>query len=138
MTLGQVDEISGKSWVNGEQYSLGREFKTRTKLSTTEKWQPQTRCFLWGTAHAYQYFIHEAGLEEKLRQLFSDLDVEDVNNLRVRGKQARSLILNRPFPQDLQDAIAQAYLKLCKQYGYDVELCDRFFILLAGKTPYAA
>jgi pyruvate,water dikinase len=78
------------------------------------------------TAYAYRYFIQEAGLEEKLRQLFSDLNVEDVNNLRVRGKQARSLILNTPFPQDLQDAIAEAYLKLCQRYGYDVELCDRF------------
>ena len=60
------------------------------------------------TAHAYRYFIQGAGLEEKLRELFSDLDVEDVNNLRIRGKQARSLILNTPFPQDLQDAICFA------------------------------
>ena len=78
------------------------------------------------TAHAYRYFIQGAGLEEKLRELFSDLDVEDVNNLRIRGKQARSLILNTPFPQDLQDAIASAYLKLCERYGYDAQLCDRF------------
>ena len=78
------------------------------------------------TAHAYRYFIQGAGLEEKLRELFSDLDVEDVNNLRIRGKQARSLILNTPFPQDLQDAIASAYLKLCQRYGYDAQLCDRF------------
>jgi pyruvate,water dikinase len=78
------------------------------------------------TAHAYRYFIQGAGLEEKLRELFSDLDVEDVNNLRIRGKQARSLILNTPFPQDLQDAIASAYLKLCERYGYDTQLSDRF------------
>ena len=76
------------------------------------------------TAYAYRYFIEGAGLEQKLRDLFSDLDVEDVNNLRVRGKQARSLILNTPFPQDLQDAIAAAYLKLCERYGYTAELCD--------------
>ena len=86
------------------------------------------------TAHAYRYFIKGAGLEEKLRELFSDLDVEDVNNLRIRGKQARSLLLNTPFPQELQDAIANAYLKLCvseappkeERYGYTTELCDRF------------
>ncbi|GAB4201494.1 MAG: phosphoenolpyruvate synthase [Coleofasciculaceae cyanobacterium] len=86
------------------------------------------------TAHAYRYFIKGAGLEEKLRELFADLDVEDVNNLRIRGKQARSLILNTPFPQELQDAIANAYLKLCvseappkeERYGYTTKLCDRF------------
>ncbi|MCP2730316.1 phosphoenolpyruvate synthase [Limnofasciculus baicalensis] len=77
------------------------------------------------TAYAYRYFIKGAGLEEKLRELFADLDVEDVNNLRMRGKQARSLILNTPFPQDLQDAIADSYITLCDRYGYDSELCAR-------------
>lgn len=78
------------------------------------------------TAYAYRYFIKEAGLEEKLRELFSDLDVEDMNNLRVRGKQARSLILNTPFPEDLRNAIAEAYLKLCERYGVTAEFCERF------------
>ena len=78
------------------------------------------------TAYAYRYFIKEAGLEEKLRELFSDLDVEDMNNLRVRGKQARSLILNTPFPEDLRAAIAESYLKLCERYGVTAEFCDRF------------
>lgn len=48
-------------------------------------------------AYAYRYFIQVTGLEAKLRWLFSGLDVEDVNNLRQRGKQARSLILNTPL-----------------------------------------
>lgn len=78
------------------------------------------------TAYAYRYFIKEAGLEERLRELFSDLDVEDMSNLRVRGKQARSLILNTPFPEDLRTAIAEAYLKLCERYGVTAEFCDRF------------
>jgi pyruvate,water dikinase len=43
------------------------------------------------TAYAYRYFIKVAGLEEKLRELFADLDVNDVNNLQKRGKQAMSL-----------------------------------------------
>ncbi|HEY9809809.1 MAG TPA: phosphoenolpyruvate synthase [Halomicronema sp.] len=78
------------------------------------------------TAYAYRHFIKNAGLEEKLRRLFSDLDVEDMENLRERGKQARALLLNTPFPQDLQDAIATAYQKLCERYGYDPKFCDRF------------
>ncbi|MEQ9552898.1 MAG: phosphoenolpyruvate synthase [Coleofasciculus sp. G3-WIS-01] len=78
------------------------------------------------TAYAYRYFIKEAGLEERLRELFSDLDVEDMSNLRVRGKQARSLILNTPFPENLRTAIAEAYLKLCERYGVTAEFCERF------------
>jgi pyruvate,water dikinase len=79
------------------------------------------------TAYAYRYFIEQAGLQEQLRSLFSDLNVEDVNNLRQRGKQARALILNTPFPPELEDAIADAYLQLCQRYGdASANLCDRF------------
>ncbi|MGK7878198.1 MAG: phosphoenolpyruvate synthase [Xenococcaceae cyanobacterium] len=78
------------------------------------------------TAYAYRHFIESAGLEKKLRELFADLDVDDVSNLQERGKHARSLILNTPFPQDLQDAIADAYKKLCERYGYDPKFCERF------------
>ncbi len=78
------------------------------------------------TAYAYRYFIEKAGLEEKLRQLFSDLDLDDVNNLRERGKQARALVMNTPFPEELRDAISDAYLKLCDRYGSNVEFCERF------------
>ncbi len=77
------------------------------------------------TAYAYRYFIEQAGLQEKLRQLFSDLDVEDMSNLRQHGKQARALILNTPFPIELEEAIAQAYIKLCEHYNGTAEFCER-------------
>ncbi|MEB3829550.1 phosphoenolpyruvate synthase [Phormidium sp. CCY1219] len=78
------------------------------------------------TAYAYRYFIEKAGLEDKLRKLFSDLDLNDLNNLRERGKQARAMVMNTPFPKELDDAIAEAYLKLCEKYGSNTEFCKRF------------
>jgi pyruvate,water dikinase len=78
------------------------------------------------TAYAYRYFIEKAELEPKLKQLFADLDVEDVNNLRTRGKQARALILNTPFPKELELAISTAYIELCQKYGVRADFCDRF------------
>ncbi len=77
------------------------------------------------TATAYRYFVQASGLEENLRALFSDLNVEDVNNLRQRGKQARSLILHTPFPAELEDAIATAYQVLCDRYGWDTDVAVR-------------
>ena len=77
------------------------------------------------SAYAYRYFIKAAGLEKKLRKLFADLDVDDVSNLQQRGKQARSLILNTSFPQELQDAISAAYRELCDRYGEDTEVAIR-------------
>jgi pyruvate, water dikinase len=65
------------------------------------------------TAYAFRYFIEKAGLETKLRELFADLDIEDMNNLRDRGRMARALVLSTPFPEDLQMAIAMSYQKLC-------------------------
>ncbi|MBV8887675.1 MAG: phosphoenolpyruvate synthase, partial [Chroococcidiopsidaceae cyanobacterium CP_BM_RX_35] len=69
------------------------------------------------TAKAYRYFIQVSGLEQKLRSLFLDLNVADINNLRARGKQARSLMLNTPFPVELREAITTAYQELCARYG---------------------
>jgi pyruvate,water dikinase len=77
------------------------------------------------TAYAYRLFIEKAGLEKKLRQLFAQLDVENVIKLRQVGRQARALILHSPFPQELQEAIAQAYQKLCEEYGTDTDVAIR-------------
>ncbi|MGK7918527.1 MAG: phosphoenolpyruvate synthase [Trichodesmium sp.] len=77
------------------------------------------------TAYAYRYFIKTAGLEAKLRQLFADLDVEDIKNLQQRGKKARSLIMNTPFPIELEKAIALSYETMCYLYGQDTEVAVR-------------
>ncbi|AFZ24492.1 phosphoenolpyruvate synthase [Cylindrospermum stagnale PCC 7417] len=77
------------------------------------------------TAYAYRYFIESAGLEVKLRQIFADLDVEDVKNLQERGKKARSLLMHTPFPDQLRDAIATAYQNLCERYHADTDVAVR-------------
>lgn len=77
------------------------------------------------TAYAYRHFISGAGLEAKLRKIFADLDVEDVNNLRQCGRQARLLMLETPFGLELQEAIARAYQTLCQEYGADTDVAVR-------------
>lgn len=76
------------------------------------------------TAHAFRYFMGEAGLEARLRRLLADLDVENINNLRERGRQARTLILDTPFPQKLEKAIIKAYVQLSERYDVVVEACE--------------
>jgi pyruvate,water dikinase len=58
------------------------------------------------TAYAFRYFMEKAGLEARLRRLLADLDVENINNLRERGRQARTLILDTPFPPELGAGIS--------------------------------
>jgi len=110
--------IADIAFVGGKNASLGEMLQQLTAQGVRVPTGFAT------TAYAYRCFIAAAGLEEKLRHLFADLDVEDVNNLRERGKQARTLILNTPFPEKLQTAIATAYQRLCEQYGSS-EQCDR-------------
>ena len=77
------------------------------------------------TAYAYRYFITVAGLEAKLRKIFADLDVENLDNLQECGKQARSLMLETPFPLELQEAIARSYQNLCQEYGINTDVAVR-------------
>ena len=69
------------------------------------------------TAFAYRYFLESAQIGASLREIFAKLDVDDLNNLRSRGRKARSLVLNTPFPETLKSAIAEAYQKLCQIYN---------------------
>lgn len=107
------------SLVGGKNASLGETIKKLTPKGINV---PNGFAI---TAYAYRYFLKSAGLEAKLRQLFADLDVENVNNLRLRGQQARSLILNAQFPRELEEAIAQAYEELCSRYGKDTDVAVR-------------
>ncbi|MGB3652488.1 MAG: PEP/pyruvate-binding domain-containing protein, partial [Rivularia sp. (in: cyanobacteria)] len=77
------------------------------------------------TAYAYRYFIQSAGLEEKLRNLFADLDVDDLQNLRIRARKARKLLLHTPFPTEFRSAIATSYKKLCERYNADTDVAVR-------------
>ncbi|MBF2027647.1 MAG: phosphoenolpyruvate synthase [Oscillatoriales cyanobacterium C42_A2020_001] len=76
------------------------------------------------TSYAFRYFMKKAGLETRLRRLLADLDVDNINNLRERGRLARTLILDTPFPPELEAAIVNAYVQLSEWYGIQIETCD--------------
>ncbi|EDX85567.1 phosphoenolpyruvate synthase [Synechococcus sp. PCC 7335] len=69
------------------------------------------------TADAYDYFIKEGDIEEKMRSHLDTLDTEDIQALSNCGQAVRDLILETPFPLKLEAAITAAYLELCEQTG---------------------
>lgn len=70
------------------------------------------------TAYAYRYFIKATGLEEKMRSLLASLtDVEDNEQLSTVCGQLRAAIMEQEMPQDLQDAIREAYGELAAKVG---------------------
>ncbi len=69
------------------------------------------------TADAYREHLINTGLSERIVARMQDLDVEDVDALAAAGKDIRGWIVETPLPEDLADAIRQAYAKLCADVG---------------------
>jgi pyruvate,water dikinase len=77
------------------------------------------------TAHAYREFLRGSGLDTKLKKLFTGLSVGNLERLRRVGQEARSMVLEARFPDDLAAAIREAYLSLCEEYGADADVAVR-------------
>jgi len=71
------------------------------------------------TAYAYRYFLDKAGIKDKIKQILSDLNTSDMQNLSERGHKVRETILTAEFPQELKNAILSAYRDLCGAYHKD-------------------
>lgn len=73
------------------------------------------------TAYAYRYFIEKSGLKEKIAALLAELtDVENSALLRDVSAKLRAAIMAEKMPEDLQNAIAEAYAELGRKVGEDL------------------
>jgi len=61
------------------------------------------------TSNAFNVFLQQAGLTDKIHQSLEHLDTDDVRALAEAGKQIRSWIIESPLPQQFQDDISNAY-----------------------------
>jgi pyruvate,water dikinase len=77
------------------------------------------------TAYAYRYLLKEAGVEDEIRRVLADLDIEDMHNLAERGEKCRNIIRHAEFPDDLRDAIIESYKKMEAEYGANVPVAVR-------------
>jgi pyruvate,water dikinase len=77
------------------------------------------------TAYAYRHLLKDAGVEQDIRDVLADLDIEDMANLAERGKKCRDIIRNAKFPDDLREAIIESYKVMEKQYGENCEVAVR-------------
>ncbi|MEM4755733.1 MAG: phosphoenolpyruvate synthase [Candidatus Woesearchaeota archaeon] len=77
------------------------------------------------TAYAYEYLIEKAGIKHQIQQILSDLDTRNIYNLQERGNKIRQLIKNAHFPEELKNAIFEAYYHLGLQYGENPDVAVR-------------
>ncbi len=61
------------------------------------------------TSNAFNDFLQQAGLTDKINQILSELDTDDVRALAEVGKKIRSWIMDSPLPQQFQNDISAAY-----------------------------
>jgi pyruvate,water dikinase len=69
------------------------------------------------TASAFQEFIAENDLAERIQTKLAALDVEDVDSLAIAGKEIRSWVIDAPLPQALDAAIREGYARMCAEAG---------------------
>ena len=71
------------------------------------------------TAAAYQYFIQKAELLEKIKECLKGLDTHNMEDLKRRGAEVRSLIRSATLPSELSEQIVTSYRKLSQKYGME-------------------
>ncbi|RZM80725.1 phosphoenolpyruvate synthase [Pseudoalteromonas rubra] len=77
------------------------------------------------TADAFNEFLEQSGLNEKIHTILDSLDVDDVNELAKVGAQIRQWVIDTPFQPELDQAIRNAYASLHGDENNDVSFAVR-------------
>ncbi len=64
------------------------------------------------TTEGYRRFMAEAGLMPELASLLGGVDAKDLDALEQASATIRSLIEAQPFPEEIEDSVAECYRKL--------------------------
>jgi pyruvate,water dikinase len=99
--------------VGGKNASLGEMIGNLAKLGVSVPGGFAT------TADAFQTYLEKSGLAKRIQERLATLDVDDVDELVRGGKEIRGWIVDTALPADLEQAIRDAYIKLCKDAGSD-------------------
>jgi len=105
LTLKDIPKVGGKS------ASLGEMLGSLTDLGVNI---PGGFAL---TVQAYREFIDHNGLEDEIRRLVNECDIDDLVQLRKTGTRIRELIREGEFPRPVVKEIKQAYHELSERYG---------------------
>ncbi|MCJ8273392.1 MAG: phosphoenolpyruvate synthase, partial [Psychrosphaera sp.] len=111
--MGDVDRVGGKNASLGEMIS---------NLSNAGVQVPGGFAT---TSHAFNEFLEQSGINEKIYVLLDDLDVDDIAKLNEAGATIRQWIIDTPFQKTLTDAIFEAYQTLQDENKGDVSFAVR-------------
>ncbi|MGL9719333.1 phosphoenolpyruvate synthase [Symbiopectobacterium sp.] len=66
------------------------------------------------TAQAFNDFLTQSGINQRIYELLDRTDIDDVNQLAKAGAQIRQWIIDTPFQPELEQAISAAYDQLAE------------------------
>lgn len=94
------------SRVGGKNASLGEMISNLAEAGVTVPGGFAT------TAAAFNRFLEQSGLNDKIYALLDSLNVDDVKALAVAGKQIRQWVIETPFQAEFEQAIRDSYEQL--------------------------
>ena len=71
------------------------------------------------TAQAYEYFMDEAGINDKVMSILEETDINDTKALQAAAEEIKKIIVESPIPDDLVMYIREYYNELCQRVGED-------------------
>ena len=71
------------------------------------------------TAQAYEYFMDEAGINDKVMSILEKIDINDTKELQAAAEEIKKIINEAPIPEDLVIFIREYYNELCQRVGED-------------------
>jgi pyruvate,water dikinase len=77
------------------------------------------------TADAFNQFLEQSGVNERIYQLLDGLDVDDVTALAKAGAQIRQWVIDTPFHAEFEQAIRSSFDELCAGMGNDASFAVR-------------
>ncbi len=100
LSIGDIDSVGGKN------ASLGEMIRNLTDLGVRVPGGFAT------TADAYRDFLQQDGLGQKISATLKTLDVDDVSQLAVTGKEIRDWIINTPLSDRLMRDIQASWQQM--------------------------
>ena len=77
------------------------------------------------TAQAFNDFLQESGLEQKIQNELEDLDVDDVETLAITGAKIRQWVIDAPFSDKLEKDVAGHYYEMKGDAGDEFAVAVR-------------
>ncbi len=103
--------LSDLARVGGKNASLGEMIGNLAKLGVSVPGGFAT------TSFAFQQFIAQSGLADRIQKKLATLDVDDVAALARAGTEIRQWVIQTPLIADFDQAVRAAYAKLCSHAG---------------------